>query len=75
LEPRFLRRSGYSHSWRNREQVPHFGFTRSHFSFRFRHETHEMVFSTGVPALSSPPVEGAGGMAAPFELLEEEVLA
>jgi hypothetical protein len=28
--------------------VPHFGFTRSHFSLRFRHDTQDIVFSGGL---------------------------
>lgn len=51
LEPRFLFRSGYSHSCLSREQVPHFGLTRSHFNFRFRHDTQDMVLSDGGGAL------------------------
>jgi hypothetical protein len=60
FEPRFLFRSGYSHSCRSLVQVPHFGFTRSHLSFRFRHDTHEMVLSLGAGALPSPPEDGPG---------------
>jgi hypothetical protein len=50
FEPKVLRRSGYSHSCRNLVQVPHFGLIRSHFSLRFRHETHEIVFSGALPS-------------------------
>lgn len=66
LDPKFLRRSGYSHSCRNREQVPHFGFTRSHFNFLLRHDTHDIVFSEGLP---SPVVVGpaAGRLSSGFE--------
>jgi hypothetical protein len=69
LEPAFLRRSGYSQSCRNLEQVPHFGLVRSHFSFRFRHEIHEIVFSIVACVLSSFPVELV--TAASLELLFE----
>lgn len=47
LEPIFLLRSGNSQSCRNLVHVPHFGLTRSHFNFRFRHDTHEIVLSVG----------------------------
>jgi hypothetical protein len=57
LDPIFLLRSGNSQSCRNLVHVPHFGFTRSHFSFRFRHDTHDIVLSDG------------GGT---FEVAEEE---
>jgi hypothetical protein len=45
LVPTFLRRSGYSQRFRNLAQVPHFGFTLSHFSFLPRHDIHDIVFS------------------------------
>jgi hypothetical protein len=54
FEPRFLFLSGYSHSCRNLVHVPHFGLTLSHFNFRFRHDTQDIVFSIGAVALSSP---------------------
>lgn len=50
FEPMFLLRAGYSHSWRNLEQVLHDGLTRSHLSFRFRHDTQDMVFSIPFPS-------------------------
>lgn len=59
LDPRFLFRSGNSQSCRNRVQVPHLGFTLSHFNFRFRHDTQDMVLSDRGGALLFPfPVVG-----------------
>ena len=75
FEPRFLRRSGYSHSCLNRIQVPHFGFVRSHFNFLLRHDTQEIVFSIGTADLSSLATSAADCWAAPLELLDEEALA
>jgi hypothetical protein len=57
LVPIFLRRSGNSQSCRSLVQVPHFGLTLSHFNFRFRHDTQEMVFSGALVCLN---MEGPG---------------
>jgi len=44
-------RSGNSQSCRSLVHVPHLGLTRSHFNFRFRHDTQEIVLSDGGGAL------------------------
>jgi hypothetical protein len=61
FEPGFRRRSGYSQSCRNLVHVPHFGLTRSHFNFRFRHDTQDMVFSVVVAGGFSSAAGGGGG--------------
>ena len=55
LDVMFLLRSGYSHSCLKRLHVAQRGLTRSHFSFLFLQETHEIVFSRGFKLTAASP--------------------
>lgn len=58
LEPKFLRRSGYSHLCRSREHVPHCGLIRSHLSFLLLQDTHDIVFSWPLAPVADEASDG-----------------
>lgn len=70
LDPTFLRRSGYSQSWCNLAHVPHLGLARSHFNFRLRHDTQEIVFSIKGTFLPSTAAEATTGWEGSSELID-----